>query len=442
MRRKSSIFKLLAVLVLSLFFVGGLLFIEWIRPTNNTDKIPVPEKHNWMVHMDGANFWKKEVYTVLFEAKDVAFLNQLRAFVEEKLNDEESEKYPLAISINSTVTIVQFDYHNKQYVATYFDVTNPEKFLTNSQHVVTDQQVSGTHENKGIILTSLTPNNAKINCDHALAYLLRSKEITLKSEQKTSIQLSVNTKDVKGKLVMKLVNKSICFNGKITLFKSIQPNIYSLKPAGFTIQSNYIPNEINQLVANFTSKKNISLPAITSCHVDYLGLQLADEKPGLLAVMGYVPIPKMNALISFEKPVTVAQFASLFPESVRESNERLNFGSVSYLLKQLDAHTLFVGCDPAVVVKQKEKSLVTLSGDLNQLLKIDGNSFIAGFIQNMPPVKATSDFMKTIATSSLRILPTSHKNEYTVNGSIAFKNEKQAINECAKLGFSLWKIYK
>lgn len=442
MRRKSSIFKLLAVLVLTLFFVGGLLFIEWIRPTNNTDKIPVPEKYNWMVHMDAANFWKKEVYTVLFEAKDIAFLNQLRTFVEEKLNDEDGEKYPLAISMNSTVTIVQFDYHNKQYVATYFDVTNSEKFLTNSQHIVTDQQVSGTHENKGIILTSLSPDNSKINCDHALHYLLRSKESILKSEQKTSIHLSLNTKEVKGKLVMQLVNKSIRFNGKITLFKPIQTNNYSLKSAGFTIQSNFIPNEINQLVANFTSKMNKSLPAITSCHVDYLGLQLADEKPGLLAVMGYVPIPKMNALFSFEKPVTVAQFASLFPESVRENNELLNFGSVSYSIRQLDENTLFVGCNPAVVLKQKEKSLVTLRGDLNQLMKIDGNAFIAGFIQNMPPVKATSDFMKTIAASSLRIIPTSHKNEYIVNGSIAFKNEKQAINECAKLGFTLWKLYK
>lgn len=442
MRRKSSFFKLLAVLVLTLFFVGGLLFIEWIRPSTKTDKIPVPEKYNWMVHMDAANFWKKEVYTVLFEAKDVAFLNQLRTFLEEKLNNEEEKKYPLAISMNSTVIIVQFDYHNKQYVATCFDVTNPEKFLMNSQHIVTDQQVSGTHENKGIILTSLSPDNSKINCDHALHYLLRSKERTIKAKQKTSIQLTVNTQEAKGEITLLLTENSVRFKGKLNLSKTIQPSKFGMKAAGFTLQTNYIPTEINQFISNYTSNKYISLPKITSCRVDYLGLQLADEKPGLLAVMGYVPIPKMNAIISFKNPITVAQFASLFPESVRESNELLNFGSVTYSLRQLDANTLFIGCDPAVVLKQKEKSLVTLRGDLNQLMKIDGNAFIAGFIQNMPPVKATSDFLKTIAASSLRIIPTSHKNEYTVNGSIAFKNEKQAINEFAKLGFSLWKLYK
>lgn len=442
MRRKSSIFKLVTVLVLTLFFIGGLLVIQWIRPTINKDQIPVPEKYNWLVHMDAANFWKKEVYTVLFEAKDIVFLNQLRTLVEEKLNDNATEKYPLAISLNSTITIVQFDYHKKQYAAIYFDVSDTEKFITNSQHIITNQQVSGKYGKKGIILTSLTPDNSKTNCNHALHFLLHSKETSLKSYQKTSIQLSVNTEDVKGKLVMQLVDKSIRFNGNISLFKKIQSNNYSLKSTGFTIQTNYIPSRINQLVANYTNKKLHSLPEIKSCRIDYMGLQLADEKPGLMAVMGYVPIPKMNALISFKESVTVAQITSLFPESVRERNDLLNFGSVSYTLKQLDSTTLFVGCDPSVVLNQKEKSLVTLTGDLRELIKVDGNAFIAGFIQNMPPVQATSDFIKSIKTSSLRIDPTAHKNNFSINGSITFNSEKQAINECAKLGFSLWKIYK
>jgi hypothetical protein len=442
MRRKSSIFKLLSILILTLLFVFGLLFVEWLRPTNKTDEVPLPKKYSWIIQMDAANFWKKEVYTVLFEAKDAVFLNQLRTFAEEKLAEAEEKKYPLSISTNTNLIVVKFDYLNNQYVAAYFDVTNPSIFLRNSRFYLSDLQVTGTIGNKAVFLTSLSPENTNENCSRALDYLLKSKIKTIKNSNKTHIQLTLNTNDAKGKISLVLNDNSIGMNGKFKLSKTIQYNNFSLKPSGFTLQSNLIPKEINEQINKFSANNDFSLPAVASCRIDYSGLQLVDEKVGLLGIMGYSPIPKINAVVSFKKPISVAQFSALFPESVRKSDTSLDFGSIKYALVQLNATTLFIGFDPSAIRASKEKSFVALSGDLNQFMQVEGNAFIAGFIQNMPPVKVVSDFFKTIDKSSIRIVPSKIKNEYKVMGSIHFRKDKQAINESAKLGFSLWKIYK
>lgn len=439
MRTKAIIFNLLAVLVLTLLFIGGLCAIEWIQPSNKEDKIPIPEKHNWMVQLDAANFWKNEVYTVLFEAKDVAFLQELRSFVEEKLANDSEKKYPLSLSLNSNVVLIQFDYAQEKFLATYFDVTDPSLFLTNIKHYLTNKQIVTTIGNKAVILTNLTSNKLNHRNNKALNYLLKSTKKNIQFNQKRSIAFSVNTTNTHGQFSIYTTTHSINFSGEMTINKPIKQSEYRLKHEGLSLQSTIIPAELTNYITLFNKKNDAKLPAITACEIDYLGLELADEKAGIPAVMGYSPIPKMNALLTFEQPISITQFTALFPPSVRLNEKTLNFGALVYSVVQLDATTLFIGLDSNTIQKKKREAVCSINGDLSRITQVYGNEFIAGFIKNIPPVKAATTFFNTITASSLNVLPTTKKNVYKVTGSIRFNANNHAINELAKFGFSLLK---
>ena len=442
MRRKSSFFKLLSVLLLTLFFVSGLLFIEWIIPTKRTDKIPTPKNTNWILQVAAADFWKNEAYTLLFDAKDDAFLNQLRSYVEERLATDNEKKYPLAISMNSNVIVLHFNYQNEAYIASYFDVKNPMQFKTNIRYFLTKQQAAGTIGNKAIIVSGVTSNNAEFHSKQALNHLLHSAMKTIHFNEQKSMQLTLQTNQVKGKIAIQTTANSFNFTGKLSLSKPLKESCFSLKPEGFSIESAVIPTEIESMIESYNEKNKTEFPSINSCSVNYMGMALADEKAGLPAVMGYSPIPKLNAILTFEQPVSVKQFSSLFSENLLGSASTLNFGSIVYSLVQLDENTLFIGYDPTIIQHQKEATIFALQGDLSYLTQFIGNDFIAGFIQNMPPIKASTDFFKTIKTSAIQLVPTGVKNEYALTGKLAFKKDKHALNEVSKFGFTLWKLYK
>lgn len=442
MRRKSSFFKLLSVLLLTLIFVSGLLFIEWIIPTKRTDKIPIPKDTNWMLQVAAADFWKNEAYTVLFDAKDDAFLNQLRSYVEERLASDTEKKYPLAISMNSNVVLLHFNYQNEAYIASYFDVKNPTQFKTNIRYFLTKQQAAGTFGNKAIIVSGITSNNAEFHSTQALNHLLHSAVKAIHYNEQKSILLTLQTNQLKGKIAIQTTANSFHFNGKLSLSKPLKESAFRLKSEGFSIESAVIPIEIESMIESYNEKNKTEFPNISSCSVNYMGMTLADEKAGLPAVMGYSPIPKLNAILTFQQPVSVEQFTSLFPNNLLTSATTLNFESLVYSLVQLDENTLFIGYDPTVIQHQKDASVFALRGDLTYLTQFIGNDFIAGFIRNMPPIKASSDFFNTIKTSAIKLVPTGVKNEYALAGKLAFKKDKHALNEVSKFGFTLWKLYK
>lgn len=395
-----------------------------------------------MLQVAAADFWKNEAYTLLFDAKDDAFLNQLRSYVEERLATDNERKYPLSISLNSNVVVLHFNYQNEAYIASYFDVKNPAQFKANIRNFLTKQQTAGTIGNKAIIVSGVASNNAEFHCTQALNHLLHSAEKTIRFDEKKSLQLTLQTNQVKGKIVIHTTANSFNFTGKLSFSKPLKESRYGLKSEGLSIESAIIPTEIEAMLQSYNEKNKTEFPNIGSYSVNYMGMTLADEKAGLPAVMGYSPIPKLNAILTFQQPVSVEQFSSLFSENLLTSAKTLNFGSLVYSLVQLDKNTIFIGYDPSIIQHQSNTTTFALRGDLTHLTQFNGNDFIAGFIRNMPPIKASTDFFNTIKTSVIQLVPTGVKNEYVLAGKLAFKKEKHALNEVTKFGFTLWKLYK
>lgn len=445
MQMKSRIFTALVVILLCSFSIASLVLIDLFGGPAKTVSVPVPTQADWVVRVDAASFWKQELYTILFDSKDERLLSSLQELMDKKLKGK-GKKRPLYIDFESDLVLYGIHEDTHRFTVMLFQLKHPAKFKKNISDYLTARQSYAIQGNTGLILTQaegavMTKKHLQQLVHHySKAHFIDFNKQRKSDKELITARIAHSGEDLGLRAIQLGIShdqQAITFSGSFTWDQAYQGTCsFDLQSSGFYMASRIVPQQLEDTLNALLPLGSYKFSGIESCILDYRGMYLEAEIQGLPSVFGYLPIPKINLIVSSKNDLSVDSIYRSCPPAIRGANHTLNFGETDYELVQLDAHTIFIGIDPTTVKKTPQRALTLLKGSLPTLTTIEGSSFVSAFVQNMGPIKIGNDFFATTRSFRLQIEET-RKNNYAINGKMYFKEGKFPLNEVTKLLVSL-----
>ena len=120
------------------------------------------------------------------------------------------------------------------------------------------------------------------------------------------------------------------------------------------------------------------------------------------------------------------------------NNKIIEVGSIKYHYNQLSENEIFVGISEKPSIKNIEnKPAYIMRGIPTALLEIQGESFIAGFIQMLPQVRLSKQFFEDVTYFDIQA--TTEKDLMNIEGEIRLKDDQLMSVELAKYVFMFLK---
>lgn len=438
MQLKKRLLAIATVMLLTAISFVLFSMLQLFGKQTHLEDVPLAKNTTWTLKFDAANFWKEEVYTILFEEKDELFLKSIKALAKDQFNQE--NKGSLGINLQTDVIVCGWEHQSKTYTVILVDLISPKDFEKNIGTYLSKQQIGGIINNTGIIVV---PNQKTSQQDLKMA-LNNWQKAPLTAREKLSNkqddfiayrQISISDKSPfkAFSLGISQTPESFEFSGKCT-FQSgrIEPFSYDLKPTGFYLASRIIPLNLEDTLNKYLPLGDFSFSKINGIVMDYNGVYLEESKAGMPDVFGYLPIPKINLIISFEEAININTILEACPPSIVATENTLNFGETDYHLKQLNPYTVFIGIDPSQIIQSPQVELLKIKGELKYLTSIDGSDFIATIAQSMSPTRLSNDFIKATTEMEVHVKQT-NKDHFLIHGDLYFKPGKKPIHELSKL---------
>lgn len=406
--------------------------------------VPIPDDAGWVLRLDAESFVKTEVYNTLFTEKDDAFIAKVRELIDKNLNSD-SNKKSLRIDLQEDVVLYSIERNRKSYVIVAVQTRDAAAFNSNIPAYCKANQAGRASGHCGIFIQQIKGKKDRAGLEQALSGILSLPFRELEkaaSEKNEFIALDVKKLPARSgfssmKLSIQHRNKSINLEGEITYPKALHPSLkFGLKSEGVYIYSRFIPEALPDTLLNFLPDGLPHFKDIEAYAVDFKGTYLEDPKDSLPSIIGFLPTPVMDLIIQSKHECKVEDLWKAFPESVRRPNLTLNFGNTVFHLKQLSATTYFIGVNPDAVIPYSGNDVFFIKGHLEKSTKIYGSTFVTAFIENMGPVKAFNDFLKSSESIHIEIKP-EKGNLYTINGQINFKKDKHPLHEMTKMVFGM-----
>jgi hypothetical protein len=441
MQMKSKIFSILAVVLLTIIGLFLNATFELLESTTKSVQIPLPRKTDWLIRIDANTFWKEELYTILFDSKEEQLLQSLRNVMNKKKHGT-GKMGPLSIDFQSDLVAYRIHRGERQFTIVVVQLINPKVFKRNISDYLNEHQAFKVVYSTAFIITEHAANHhSKATLAHVLndcvdAPLVDFNRIKNAKKELITVQLQpqADQSDITQlRFGISHTPNDILFNGTMYIKQAFpEPIPFDLSCKGFYFSARFIPVALKDSISKYMPFGKSFFQHSNALICDYQGLYLSDEKPGLPAVMGYMPLPIMNLIVNFEKPVSIADFYASCPSSIQAANYTLNFGEKEYTLIQLTPTTLFIGTHPTSIIQRKQVNWFELKGKPTAVTSIDGNAFIAAFVQGMTPIKVTNDFFKNTHAVQLVVKPTS-ASRAMISGKIGFKQNHFPLNEITKL---------
>lgn len=435
-----------AFLVVLLTASSLLIFIclNLLSTNQNNPLVPVPNDANWVLRLDAESFVKKEVYNTLFADKDDAFILKVRELIDKNFNGE-SDKKSLRIDPQEDIVLYGIDRNNKSYLLIAVQTKDAAAFSENITAYCKSNQAGKASGRCGLFIQQVKGKKNRAELEKVLEDILNQpfKELKKAASEKNEF-IALNVRKLPSKSGFSTMNlsiqhqdKSINLEGEITYPKKLHANLkFGLKPEGVYVYSRFIPEALPDTLLNFLPDGLPHFKDIEGYAVDFKGTYLEDPKDSLPSIVGFLPTPVMNLIIQSKHECKVEDLWKAFPESVRRPNLTLNFGNTIFHLKQLSATTYFIGVDPNAVIPYSGKDVFFIKGHLEKSTKIYGSTFVTAFIENMGPVKAFNEFLKSSESIHIEIKP-KKGDRYSINGKINFKQGKHPLHEMTKMVFSM-----
>lgn len=441
MQLKKRISAVILVILLTGANLAMFKMLDLLDESKPTLHVPVPKNVNWKVRLNIKTIAKKELYTIFFEQEDQEFLTRLRTVVRNRLEQAETKR---SLHLNWEEDMVVYSYNEDEanFIVYVVQTKNPEKFNQHVPEYLSKNQMGFALGSNALFLTQKSGKRLKKDELKSLVKkLLGAEAETLKYNPELNnqlIDLSVNNihNDVKFQHLAMQVNQMdqrISFLGEVEYPSEVKKQMpYRLNSKGIYVYSRFIPKQLPDTLFNFLPQGLPHFKDITSFALDYQGMSLEDPVENMPYFFGHMLVPKMNLIIRTEKPVKIEELWAKFPENVRKNKLQVTLGTITYQLKQLDDRTYFIGIDPSSVKGYTGDDLFILTGDLRKSTKIYGGTFITAFIQNMGPMKAINQFIKTTDSFSFTLSKMNGKR-YKLDGSILFKADKYPLHELTRL---------
>lgn len=436
-----------AFLVVLLTASSLLIFIciNLLSGNQNNLLIPVPSDTKWIIRMDAESFVKREAYNTLFTEKDDAFIEQLREVYEKNIN-EETDKQPLRIDFQEDIVLYGIERNHKNFLVITLQTTNSDVFNAHISSYCKSHQIGRAKGRNGIYITQLNGTEAdKKELGALMSEILDSPEKELQkaaSDKNEFIALELKKLPAKSgfsslNLSIQHQDSEINLEGSLVYPQKLHPGLkFGLKPKGVYVYSRLISGRLPDTLMNFFPENLPHFSDIQAYALDFRGTYLEDPKDSLPSIVGFLPTPVINLIVQTKNNCDIRTLWQAFPASVRGKNLSLNFGNTVFHLKQLNPNTYFIGVDPGAVIPYSGNDVFFVKGHLDKSTKIYGSTFVTAFIENMGPVKAFNDFLKSTESASIEVKP-KKGSLYTIEGKLRFRQGKYPLHEMTKMVFGL-----
>lgn len=434
-----------AFLVVLLTASSLLIFIclNFLSNNQNNPVVPIPKDNQWVLRMDAESFIKTEIYTTLFTEKDDAFVQQVKDLIERGTN-ENTDKKPLFIDFQEDIVLYNIKRNEKNFLVIAVQTLNSSAFNKHIADYCKSTQIGRAKGHCGIYVSQIRGlKSNKKELESILTEVLNApfKELQKAAPEKNEF-IALHWKNLPKKsgfssmdLSIQHQDREINLEGELVYPKQLHPALkFGLNPKGVYVYSRLISEALPDTLLSFLPKGLPHFKDLQAYAVDFGGTYLEDTKDSLPKVFGFLPVPVMNLIIQTKHDCRVEELWKAFPASVRRDNLRLNFGNTSYYLKQLAPDTYFIGVDPTSIVSYNGNEVFLIKGHLEKATKVYGSTFVTAVIENMGPVKAFNDFLKSTQSVRIEIKP-EKGSQYSIEGKILFKEKKHPLHELSKMVF-------
>lgn len=435
--------RISAVILVILLTGANLAMFKTLDLLDNSKpalSLPIPKNVNWKVRLNIKTIAKKELYTILFQEEDPEFLSKLRTLARNRFERFEDKK-PLHINWEEDILVYSIEENKSAFQVYLLQTKNATRFNENISDYLSRNQMGYAIGSNAVLVTQKSGKRlSKPEMESLSKRLLNAPKELIQYDDLDDhelIDLAVNNINDKVRfqhLEMKISQdkQAINFSGKVEYPEPIREQMsFGLKYKGIYIYSRFIPKQLPDTLLNFLPDDLPHFKDISSFALDYQGMNLEDPVDHMPYFVGHMLVPKMNLIIRTEKAVKIEELWSHFPENVRRPNLKIELGKVTYHLKQLDKNTYFIGIDPNSVTAFKGKDLFILKGDLRHSTQIYGGTFITAIIENMGPMKALNQFIRSTDTFNFQLTKEKAK-VYKLTGTIDFKSDKYPLHELTR----------
>lgn len=433
-----------AFLVVLLTASSLLIFIciNMLSTSQTNPRIPIPDDAKWIIRLDAESYIKKEIYNTLFTEKDDAFIQQLKEIYEQNTNVD-SKKKSLQIDLREDAVIYGLKRDGKNLLVIAVQTRNGAAFNEHISEYCKSNQIGKAEGHDAIFISQLSgKKSSKKELEGYLDQIVQAPVIELRKaapEKNEFITLNLTKLPAKSgfsslNLSIQHQDEEINLEGELSYPKKLEPGLkFGLKPKGVYIYSRFISERLPDTLLNFLPAGLPHFKDIQAYAIDFTGTYLEDPKDSLPSIVGYLPIPVVNLIVQTKNKCDIDDLWKAFPKSVQGKNKTLNFGNTVFHLKQLSENTYFIGTDPSAIIPYSGDDVFFIKGHLEKSTKIYGGTFVTAFIENMGPVKAFNDFLKSTESVLIEIKKPKTGIKYVLTGKIKFKDDKHPLHELSKM---------
>ena len=440
------------VLILILFGLGMAIIsvLNFFGSEPEMVSAPIPQDTEFLVRVDAKTFWRKGIYSMIFESQnDTLIDNQFKKVIDSKVIKRSNNLIP--IDLNKDIILFTVQHNRSNYTVGLFQIMNIDRFHKFTFENRRKNVLAFNIDNSGYMITG-PANCSKTDLESVKEKIKRSpvvafEELGNRSDFitfKSGVKPNTNGYEIG----VQQSKEAWTFNGKITTPIDFEPMKYVVKNKGLTLTLSGLPNKTAKLALNempgnrdlHLMKKQMLAPysylersKLNGVSFDFEGVDVENEIEGIPSVQGILPLFKFNAVFRFEKELNLDSVMAMYPKSVRTSNSTIKLYNTTYHFQLIDKHHLFIGMDKNAVIPGSRADVITLKGDLSNLTKIGGTSFfVVTVLRGYTPILATTNFAKATNPISFTVQKESERS-YIVSGKVPFKEGKNSINEIFRL---------
>jgi hypothetical protein len=208
-------------------------------------------------------------------------------------------------------------------------------------------------------------------------------------------------------------------------FESTESRSYPiLEPNDLSIQTQFIPNKVNELWMNNMQNLGIPFPKLTYVSGNY---HYSEPSP----VKEMKVLPNFDGIYAFEE-----NFQIRIPLIALAASNKINsldlqsfkIGDKKIYYKQIDPKTIYLGQSQYKASTNQKNALLEVNGDLKQLLEIRNGGIVERFLKFSPEYNAAERFLSGIDESNFYIRDKDGA-KVDILTEITFDEGKSALNE-------------
>lgn len=213
-------------------------------------------------------------------------------------------------------------------------------------------------------------------------------------------------------------------DGHANFESSVSHNYPVLTKSDLSIQTQFIPSQLSDLLTNNTKNIGFAFPKLTYVSGNY---HYSEPSP----IPGLKVLPNFDAIYSFDENFQIRIPLIAFAASGRINSLTLKsfkIGGKTIYYKQLDPKTIYVGQSRYSEEIVDKNALFEVNGDLKQLLEIQNGGVMAKLLTLSGEYNTAKRFLSGIKSSNFYIKDKDDKTVH-LSGKIKFEDGKSALNE-------------